>query len=211
MAIISTFESLSSYLESFAEQMDEIEAWISGWRENDRIKANVAKADYGMTKKACIMIIVSAQAVHDAVHFVETVKSQDLPKLLANGIGMNPLDWISVLEDRHKAKDSPIENQLRIVRPVLRVTRKTVRDFARDKLLLHLRSGALGHQARLGLQHYVAFHLEQMEDGFLMLQAVLLHGLDRRLVDVAVMLGRIERDLSRMKSSIVLRTESQEG
>jgi hypothetical protein len=79
MALFSSFESLTYTLEEFINLINEIEAWHATWPTDERIQDNLKTAESGMTNKACLFIVISAQAVHAAVHMVQTAESGTLP------------------------------------------------------------------------------------------------------------------------------------
>ncbi|MGA9752822.1 MAG: hypothetical protein WBS54_13650, partial [Acidobacteriota bacterium] len=62
MELVSTVESLSHHVEGFAGQIDEIGSWMSAFNQEPKPRT-IMTADLGMTKSACLSIIVNAQAV----------------------------------------------------------------------------------------------------------------------------------------------------
>jgi hypothetical protein len=210
MELLSTIESLSHYLESFAEQIGEIGSWMSSWDQDPRIKANIADANFGMTKKACLTIIVNAHAVVAAIHLIDHVESTDLPKCMAIGGGMPAFDWIPVLDNFENADCSPVEYQRRVVLDVLTAAQKAVREFIKNKLYPVVLSERLGPHARLAFQHYLFFHREHMNDAFLMLQGLLVHGLDRRFANLPALIYRMEQFMSRIESMVFVSRDGME-
>jgi hypothetical protein len=203
MELISTLESLFQHLESFAEQIQEVRSWISSWDRDPRNKTNIKSVDFGMTKRACLTIIVNAQSVYSAIHLIDHAASIEFPEFMANGVGMTASDWISVLDGSKKADRSPVEHQCFVVLAVLRKAEKSVRDFLQNKLEPLILSEELGPQARLAFQHHLFFHREHMKDAFLTLQGVLIHGLDRRSADLPLLVYRIGQLVSIVKSIVL--------
>jgi hypothetical protein len=160
-----------------------------------------------MTKCACLTIIVNAQSVNSAINLIDHAASIEFPEFMANGVGMTASDWISVLNGSKNADRSPVEHQFFLVLAVLRKAEKSVRDFLQNKLEPVILSGKLGPQARLAFQHYVSFHRERMQDAFLMLQGLLVHGLDRRFANLPVLIYRMEQLLSMVKSAVEVSSE----
>jgi hypothetical protein len=117
------------------------------------------------------------------------------------------LDWIPILDGYENAVCSPAEYQLRVVLKILSHAKERIRQFMEDKLYPVVLSEELGPQARLGFQHYVGFHREHMLDAFLMLQGLLVHGLDRRFADLPVLIYRIEQLMSMVKSIVLVSSE----
>jgi hypothetical protein len=202
MALFSSYESLGYFLQEFINKIDEIEAWYATWPADKRIQANLKTVESGMTNKACLFIVISAQAVHAAVHMVQTAESGTLPALLANGIGIEQWGMLEGLDKDWRVGRSRTVGQLRVVLKVLRDARQAVQEFA-DNLMDLLRSGVLGPQARLWVEDYVALHQEEMSNGFLMLRGLLEHNLGRRFADVPILIHRLERSISELKSIFV--------
>ncbi len=199
MALFSSYESLSYFLQEFINKIDEIEAWHATWPGNERIQAGLRAVEGGMTNKACLFIVISAQSVHAAVQIVQTAESGTLPELLAKGIGIEQVGALERFDEDRGLWLPSTESQLRVVLKVLGDTRQAVQEF-KNNLLDVLVRGVLGQQARLWLEDYVAFHLEQMSNGFLMLQGLLEYDLGRRFADVPVLIHRLERAISELKS-----------
>jgi hypothetical protein len=202
MELISTVESLSHYVETFLEQIREVRSWLSGWDHDPGNKTDIESVDFGMTKQACLTIIVNAQSVASAIHLIDHAASIAFPEFMARGVGMTALDWIPVLDDFENADRSPVEHQCRVVLDVLGKTERSVRDFLQNKLEPVVLSEELGQQARLAFQHYLFFHREHMKDAFLTLQGLLIQGLNRRSADLPLLVYRIEQMLSLIKSIV---------
>ena len=203
MALFSSYESLDYFLQEFINKIDEIEAWHGAWPTNKRIQAGLRTVEAGMTNKACLFIVISAQSVHAAVQIVQTADSGTLPILLADGIGIEQVGSLERFDDDPDLWPPSTESQLRVTLKVLRDSRQAVQQFA-DNLLDLLMKGTLGQQARLWVEDYVTFHLEQMSNGFLMLRGLLEDDLGRRFADVPILIHRLERTLSELKSVFVL-------
>ena len=161
-----------------------------------------------MTKSACLSIIANAQAVISAIDLIDHAESINLPDFMAKGGGMTALDWIPVLDDFKNAHCSVVEHRFRVVLNVLRSAKELIREFGEDRLYSLVLSEKLGPQARLAFQHYLFFHREHMKDAFLMLQGLLVHGLDRRFAELPVLIYRMERLMSMVKSIV---EESSDG
>jgi hypothetical protein len=211
MQLFSSYESLSWLLKRFADKLDEIETSIEAWRQDDRIKANILAGDCWTTNPGCLTIIVNVQAMNSALHVVASEGSLEIRHLMSKGMGMSSYEWLDVLNARKEVDCPPVEYQFRIVLNSLAVSHKKVREFLDDHLWPLLQSGELGPQARTSLQHYAGFHLAHLEDGFLMLQAVLVHGLDRRDTDILVWSQRIEQLVSLITSSLTVLPDGGEA
>ena len=207
MDLISTVESLSHHVERFLEQIQEVRAWISARDRDPRNKADIQSVDFGMTKRACLTIIVNAQSVQLAIHLIDHAASIEFPEFMANGLGFTASDWISVLDGPTNADCSPIDHQCRLVMEVLGKAEKSGRDFLQNRLEPLILSEKLGPQARLAFQHYLFFHREHMKDAFLTLQGLLEHGLNRRSADLPLLVYRIEEMLSVVKSIVMTPSE----
>ncbi|MGB6065111.1 MAG: hypothetical protein WBG50_09895 [Desulfomonilaceae bacterium] len=201
MELVSTVESLSHHVEGFAGQIDEIGSWMSAFNQEPKPRT-IMTADLGMTKSACLSIIVNAQAVMSAIDLIDHAESIDLSEFMAKGGGMTALDWIPVLDDFKNAHCSVVEYRFRVVLDALRSAKERIREFGEDRLYSMVLSEKLGPQARLAFQHYLFFHREHMKDAFLMLQGLLVHGLDRRFAELPVLIYRMERLVSRVKSIV---------
>ncbi len=199
MDLISTVESLSQHLESFLAQIQEVRSWISAWDRDPKNKTHIESVDFGMTKRACLTIIVNAQSVYLAIHLIDHAASIDFPEFMARGVGFSASDWIEVLDGENNANRSPIEHQCGLVLDMLGKVEKSVRDFLQNKLENLVLSGRLGPQARLALQHHLFFHREHMKDAFLTLQGLLVQGLNQRSADLPLLVYRIEQMLSMVK------------
>jgi hypothetical protein len=207
MELISTVESLSQHLESLLAQIQEVRAWISARDRDPRNKANVESVDFGMTKRACLTIIVNAQSVYLAIHLIHYAASIEFPEFMAKGVGFTVSDWIEVLDGEDNANRSPIEHQCRLMLDSLGKIEKAVRDFQQNKLEHLVLSGRLGQQAMLAFQHFLFFHREHMKDAFLTLQGLLAHGLNRRSAHLPLLVYRIEQLLSVVKSIVMTSSE----
>ena len=203
MALFSSYESLDYFLQEFINKIAEIEAWHAAWPTNKRIQAGLTTVEAGMTNKACLFIVISAQSVHAAVQIVQTPESGTFPRLLADGIGIEQVGALQRFDEDRSLWRPATESQLRVTLKVLRDTRQAVQEFQNNLLDLLVR-GVMGQQGRLWLEDYVTFHLEQMSDGFLMLRGLLEHDLGRRFADVPVLIRRLERSISELKSVFVL-------
>jgi hypothetical protein len=203
MSLFSSYESLDYFLQEFINKIDEIEAWHAVWATNERIQSGLRTVEAGMTNKACLFIVISAQSVHAAVQVVQTLESGTLPRLLADGIGIDQCGMLERFDDERGLGYNRTESQLRVTLKVLRDSRQAVQQFA-DNLLDLLVKGTLGQQARLWVEDYVTLHLEQMNNGFLMLRGLLEHDLGRRFADVPILIHRLERSLLALKSVFVL-------
>ena len=201
MALFSSYESLDYFLQEFINKIDEIEAWHAACPTNERIQANLKTVESGMTNKACLFIVITAQAVHAAVQMVQTAESGTLSGLLAEGIGIDQVGMLERFDEDRSLWRPATESQLRVMLKVLGDARQAVKGFA-DNLFNLLTSGVLGPQARLWVEDYVALHLEQMSNGFLMLQGLLVHGLDRRFADLPVLIYRLEQLVYMVKSIV---------
>lgn len=202
MELISTVESLSHHVESFVDQIDEIGSWMSSCNQDPRVRILMKAADLGMTKSACLSIIANAQAVISAIDLIDHAESINLPEFMAKGGGMTALDWIPVLDDFKNADCSAVEYRFRVVLNRLSLAKERIREFREDRLYSMVLSEKLGPQARLAFQHYLFFHREHMKDAFLMLQGLLVHGLDRRFAELPALVYRMERLVSRVKSIV---------
>jgi hypothetical protein len=203
MQLFSSYESLLWLLKIFANKLVEIETSITTWHQDDRINAHILAGDGSGTNPACLAIIVNVQAMNAALHVATSKESLEVQHLMSKGMGMSSYEWLDVLNARKEADCPPVEYQLRVVLNALAVARKRVREFLDDHLWPLLQSGALGAQARTSLEYYTGFHLAHLEDGFLMLQAVLVHGLDQRCTDILVWSRRIEQLVYQIISSLV--------
>ena len=201
MELLSTVESLSYHVEGFADQIDEIGSWMSSFNQGPKPRT-IITADLGMTKSACLSIIANAQAVMSAIDLIDHAESIDLPEFMAECGGMTALDWIPVLDDFENANCSAVEYRFRVVLNVLSLAKERIREFREDRLYSMVLSEKLGPRARLAFQHYLFFHREHMKDAFLMLQGLLVHGLDRRFAELPVLIYRIERLVSTVKSLV---------
>jgi hypothetical protein len=211
MQLFSSYESLSWLLERFADKLVEIETSITTWRQDDRIRANILAGDGWATNPACLTIIVNVQAMNSAMHVITSKESLEVQHLMSKGMGMPNHEWLDVLNARKEVDCPPVEYQLRVVLNSLAVSRKRVREFLDDHLWRLLQSGALGPQGRTALEYYTGFHLAHLEGGFLMLQAVLVHGLDQRDTDILVWSQRIEQLVFQITSSLMAPTEGAEA
>jgi len=211
MQLFSSYESLSWLLERFANKLVEIETSITTWQQDDRIRANILAGDGWATNAACFTIIVNVQAMNSALHVITSKEPMEVQYLMSKGMGMSSYEWLDVLNARKEADSPPVEYQLRVVLNALAVARKRVREFLEDHLWPLLRSGELGAQARTSLEYYTGFHLAHLEDGFLMLQAVLVHGLDQRCTDILVWSRRIEQLVYPIISSLVAYPDGAEA
>jgi hypothetical protein len=203
MQLFSSYESLLWLLKIFANKLVEIETSITTWQQDDRIRANILAGDGSGTNPACLAIIVNVQAMNSALHVITSKEPTEVQHLMSKGMGMPNHEWLDVLNARKETDCPPVEYQLRVVLNALAVARKRVREFLDDHLLPLLLSGALGAQARTSLEYYTGFHLAHLEDAFLMLEAVLVHGLDRRCTDILVWSRRIEQLVYQIISSLV--------
>lgn len=208
MELLSTIESLSHHVERFADQIDEIGSWMSSFNQDPNYRA-ILTADLGMTKSACLSIIANAQAVMSAIDLIDHAESINLPEFMAKGGGMTALDWIPVLDDFKNAGCSVVEYRFRVVLNRLSLAKERIREFREDRLYSMVLSEKLGPQARLAFQHYLFFHREHMKDAFLMLQGLLVDGLDRRFAELPVLIYRLERLVSRVKSIVEVVSDGQ--
>lgn len=211
MQVFSSYESLLWLLKICANKLVEIETSITTWRQDDRINAHILAGDGWATNAACLTIIVNVQAMNSALHVVTSKESLEVQYVMSKGMGMSSYEWLDVLNARKEAACPPVEYQLRVVLKALAVARKRVREFLDDNLLPLLLSGELGAQARTSLECYTGFHLAHLEDGFLMLQAVLVHGLDLRSTYILVWSRRIEQLVYQIISSLVPYTDGAEA
>jgi hypothetical protein len=211
MQLFSSYESLSWLLERFVDKLVEIETSITAWRQDDRIKANILAGDGWSTNPACLTIIVNVQAMNSALHVVTSKEAVELQHVMSKGMGMSSYEWLDVLNARKEVDCPPVEYQLRIVLNSLAVAQKKVREFLDDHLWPLLQSAELGPQARTSLQHYTGFHLAHLEDGFLMLEAVLVRDLDRRDAEILVWGQRIEQLVSLITSSLTVLPDGAEA
>jgi len=203
MALFSSYESLDYFLQEFVNKIIEIEAWHAAWPTNKRIPAGLRTVEGGMTNKACLFIVISAQSVHAAVQIVQTADSGTLQRLLADGIGIEQVGALERFDENRGLRLPSTESQLRVTLKVLRDSRQAVQQFA-DNLFDLLVKGTLGQQARLWLEDYVTFHLKQMSDGFLMLRGLLELDLGRRFADVPILIHSLERSISELKSIFIV-------
>jgi hypothetical protein len=211
MQLVSSYESLLWLLKKFADKLVEIETSIKAWQQDDRIKGNILAGDGWATNPACLTIIVNVQAMNSALHVLASKESLEVQHLMSKGMGMSSYEWLDVLNARKEVDCPPVEYQLRIVLNSLAVAQKKVREFLDDHLWPLLQSGEMGPQARTALQHYTGFHLAHLEDGFLMLQAVLVHGLDQRCTDILVWSQRIEQLVFQITSSLTAPPDGAEA
>ena len=193
MQLFSSYESLLWLLKIFANKLVEIETSITTWRQDDRINAHILAGDVSGSNPACLAIIVNVQAMNAVLHVV-TSKSRWKFNTLC------PKAWacraMSGLMSSMREGSGLSAGGIPITRSTnaLAVARKRVREFLDDHLCPLLQSGALGAQARTALQHCTwDLHLAHLEDAFLMLESVLVHGLDRRCTDIMVWSRRIEQ------------------
>lgn len=203
MQLFSSHDSLLWLLKKFADKLVEIETSITAWRQDDRIRANILAGDGSGSNPACLAIIANVQAMNAALDVVTIKESLEVQYLMATGIGMPSHQWLDVLNARKEADCPPVEYQLRVVLNALAAARKRVREFLEDHLWPLLRSGELGAQARTSVEYYTGFHLAHLEDGFMMLQALLVQGLDQRCTEILVWRQRIEQLVTQITSSLV--------
>ena len=202
MELVSTIESLSHHLGSFADQIDEIGSWIRSWDQDHRNKANIKEVDFGMTKRACLTIIANAQSVHSAIHLIDHAESIEFPELMARGLGFTASDWMEVLDGVNNADRSPIDHQCGLVLDVLDKVERSVRDFLHNKLEPLALSEKLGPQAMLAFQHFLFFHREHMKDAFLTLQGLMVQELNRWSPDLPFLVYRMEEVVSMIKATV---------
>jgi hypothetical protein len=203
MALFSSYESLDYFLQEFINKIADIEAWHASWLGNERIQAGLKTVESGMTNKACLFIVISAQSVHAAIQIVQTAESGTLSRLLADGIGIEQVGALERFDEDRGLSWHGTESQLRVTLKVLRDARQAVQEFENNLLDVLVR-GVLGQQGTLWLEDYVTFHLEQMSNGFLMLRGLLEHDLGRRFADAPILIHRLERAVSDLKSIFIV-------
>jgi hypothetical protein len=204
MQLFSSYASLSWLLKKVVNKFDEIETFIQAWQQHDAIRANILAGDGSATKPACMAIIVNAQALNTALSAITKQEASEYQQLIYGKLGDSSCEWLELLHTHDEADCSRIEYQFRVLMDAVAAARIRVREFLDENLWPFLQSGALEAQACTVLQYHAGFHLAHLEDGFHMLEALLVHGLDHRCEDISAWGQRIESVISRIRARFLV-------
>ncbi len=200
MQPVNTVETLSWILERIAEKLLEIETSINTWQRDGRIRTSIVGEEAWAAGKAFLSIIVNAQALNSILCNLVSQNPSQCKQIMTSYMDMSRHERLDVINARNEGDCPAVESQLRALLNLITATRQKVYELLRDHLWPLLKTGSLEAQTRAALQHHTGFHLAHLEDGFLMLEAVLIHGFDRERKHFIEWGNRIEQLVSKVTS-----------